>query len=142
MSTAGNLWMAACERYLAPIWPGVGRQRKPHSNDLTGTWDLGIEATIVPWSKIWQKLTQAERDAKERGLELSCVWKKHNRAPGDRGAVDPGEGAVLMYARQFFPMVARLEKLEAADLRAGDEFTRGWIAHEKYMQQKAAEEAV
>lgn len=126
MSTAGNLWMAACERYLAPIWPGVGRQRRPHSNDLTGTWDLGIEATITAWSQIWQKLAQAERDAKERGLELSCVWKKHNRAPGDMGSVDPGEGAVLMYARQFFPMVARLERLERLELDAAAEYDRGY----------------
>ena len=141
MSTAGNLWMAACERYLAPIWPHVGRQRQPHMGDLTGTWDLNVEATIVPWSKIWIKLRQSERDAAARGLDLACVWKKHNRSEGDRGSVDAGEGAVVMRAAQFFPLVARLEKLEAADLRADDEFTKGWIAHEKYMEEKQAREA-
>ena len=138
MSTAGNLWMAACERYLVKIWPHVGRQRQPGRNDFTGTWDLGVEATIVPWSKIWIKLRQAERDAKVRGLDLACVWKKHNRDEGDRGAVDPGEGAVIMRASAFFPLVQRLEKLEALSLQADDEYTRGWIAHERYMQQKEA----
>ena len=126
MSTAGNLWMAACERYLAPIWPGVGRQRSPGMGDLTGTWDLNVEATIVPWSTVWIKLRQSERDAKARGLELACVWKKHNRVPGDMGSVDAGEGAVVMYARQFFPMVARLERLERLELEAAAEYDRGY----------------
>lgn len=146
MSTAGNLWMAACERYLVKIWPHVGRQRRPGRNDFTGTWDIGVEATIVPWSKIWIKLRQAERDAKARGLDLACVWKKHNRAEGDRGAVDPGEGAVVMRAAAFFPMVARLEDLEAREVAADDEFTRGFTAGVAYARKHpaptAAEEAV
>lgn len=146
-STAGNLWMAAGERWLTEhVWPHVGRQRSPGRNDLTGTWDLGIEQTIVPWSKIWIKLRQAERDARGRGLDLSCVWKKHNRSEGDGGAVDPGEGAVVMYARVFFPLVARLEKLEALDLEADDQFTRGFTAGVEYARKHpgptAAEEAV
>ena len=149
MSTAGNLWMAACERYLVKIWPHVGRQRQPGRNDFTGTWDLGVEATIVPWSKIWIKLRQAERDAKARGLDLACVWKKHNRAEGDASQVrdyaDPGEGVVLMRASAFFPMVHRLEWLEGAELSAADGYDRGFAAGvnwaRRHPEPTAAEEA-
>lgn len=132
---SGNQWMMAGEKWLADrVWPHVGRQRQPHMGDFTGTWDLNVEATIVPWSKIWVKLRQSEGDARNRGLDLACVWKKHNRSEDHRGPlpVDPGEGAVIMYAWQFFPLVARLEKLEAASLDAEDQYTRGFTAGMEY----------
>ena len=143
---SGNQWMMAGEKWLAAnVWPHVGRQRQNEMGDFTGTWDLNVEATITTWKNIWIKLRQSERDAKNRGLELACVWKKHNRGEGDASQVreytDPGEGAVVMYARQFFPLMARLEKLEAAEIEGADQFARGWMAHEEYVRRRA-EEAV
>ena len=145
-STPGNLWMAACETWLREnIWPHVGRQRKPHMNDFTGTWDLGVEATLDPWSKIWQKMDQARGDAENRGLTDYCVWKKRNRAKGEQGAIDPGRGAVIMPAHRFFPLVHRLEKLEQASLEADDQLARGFAMGIEYGRKHpgpVAEEAV
>lgn len=125
--------MAACERFLKSVWPHVGRQRTTHAGDFTGTWDLNVEATIVPWDKIWIKLRQSEGDAAARGLELFCVWKKRNRREDHQGnrPVDAGEGAVVMLARQFFPLVARLEELERRETDAEQEFERGFRLGQK-----------
>lgn len=143
-STPGGRWMADTEAWLKHyIWPHVGRRRGPGQGDFTGTWDLNVEATIESWNKLWVKLRQSERDARNRGLNLSCVWKKHNRAEGDRGAVDPGEGAVIMYARQFFPMVARLEELERLERTVKAQYSQGFRAGLEYAQEQLkAEEAM
>ena len=131
--SAGKRWQQDCAAWLrANGWPSAGYEIRNRSSDLIGTWDLAVECTITGWDKIWIKLRQAELDAEARSLEDFCVWKKRNRYS------DPADGAVIMPAYRLFPLVQRLEKLEAADLRADDEFTRGWVAHEKYMQQKAA----
>ena len=134
---AGKKWQQDCAAWLRDNgWPSAGYEIRNYSSDLIGTGDMAIECTLAGWDKIWIKLQQAGRDAFERELSDFCVWKKHN------GVADPGAGAWVLPAHVGARMVQRLEKLEAADLRADDEFTRGWIAHEKYMQQKAAEEAV
>ena len=138
--SAGKRWQQACAAWLREHgWPGAGYEIRNRSSDLIGTWDLAVECTITGWDKLFIKLGQAERDAHERGLADFCVWKKRN------GAADPGYGAVIMDAHRFFPLVQRLEKLEAASLDADDQFTRGFTAGIEYGRKHpgpvAAEEA-
>lgn len=133
---AGEQWRQDCADWLQDNgWPGAGTQTRNRRSDLTGTWDLAVECTIIGWDKIWMKLEQSARDAKERGLTDFCVWKKRN------GRASPAMGAVMMPAHRFFPLVQRLEKLERDAVDADDQFTRGWLAHEKHVRQQA-EEAV
>jgi hypothetical protein len=79
------------------------------SSDILGTWDVAVEVTLTTWDKIWIKLDQAERDARARGLEIWCVWKKR------RGRSDPGEGAIVMPAKVFWPLMADLEAYQSAE---------------------------
>ena len=139
--SAGKRWQQDCAAWLrANGWPGAGYEIRNRSSDLIGTWDLAVECTITGWDKIWIKLQQAGKDAFVRGLSDFCVWKKHN------GVADPGGGAVVLPAHVFFPLVQRLEKLEAEALRADDEFTRGFTAGVIYARKHPgpveAEEAV
>lgn len=131
--SAGKRWQQDCAAWLrANGWPSAGYEIRNRSSDLIGTWDLAVECTITGWDKIWIKLGQAERDAGQRGLEDSCVWKKRN------GHASPGEGVVLMLAYDFFPLVMRLEKLEQASLEADDQFARGFTAGVEYGRQHPA----
>ena len=138
---AGKRWQQECAAWLRDHgWPNAEYQIRNHSSDLTGTWDLAVETTITTWDKLWIKLAQAANDARARSLTDYCVWKKRN------GAGDPGLGVVVMPAQRFFPLVQRLEKLEALDVRADDEFTKGFTAGVEYARKHpyptAAEEAV
>lgn len=118
---AGKKWQQDCASWLRVNgWPSAGYEIRNHSGDLTGTWDLSVECTITGWDKLWIKLGQALKDAQERGLSDFCVWKKRT------GTTDPGNGAVIMRAREFFPLIMRLEKLEHADLEAADAYDRGY----------------
>ena len=133
---SGENWRQACAGWLNDNgWPGAGTQTRKGRSDLTGTWDLAVECTITAWDKIWIKMAQAANDARARGLEDYCVWKKRN------GATDPGLGVVLMPAHRFFRLVMRLEKLEARALEEDDQYTRGWLAHEKHVRRMAEEAA-
>ena len=125
--SAGKRWQQDCAAWLrANGWPSAGYEIRNRSSDLIGTWDLAVECTITGWDKIWIKLTQAADDARTRGLQDSCVWKKHN------GRASPGDGVVVMSAWRFFPLVMRLEKLEQASLEADDQFARGFTAGVEY----------
>ena len=128
---AGKRWRDQAIRWLNEHgWPGAGYQLRNRSSDITGTWDLAVELTDTTWDKMWDKLGQAQRDARERGLTDYCVWKK------PYGKTDPGLGEVVMRAHLFFPLVMRLEKLEARALEADDQFARGWTAGVDYERRR------
>ena len=132
--SAGKRWQQDCAAWLRGHgWPSAGYEIRNRSSDLIGTWDLAVECTITGWDKLFIKLTQAADDARTRGLEDYCVWKKHN------GRASPGDGVVIMPAWRFFPLVQRLERLEALELGRDDEYTRGFQAGVEYSERKARE---
>jgi len=90
-------------------YPHAAYEVRNGSSDIIGTWDVAVEVTLTTWDKIWIKLDQAERDAKRRGLDIWCVWKKR------RGKADPGEGAIVMPAKVFWPLMADLEAYQRAE---------------------------
>lgn len=130
--SAGKRWQQDCAAWLrANGWPAAGYEIRNRSSDLIGTWDLAVECTITGWDKIWIKLNQAWKDADGRGLADFCVWKKRN------GRIDPGEGAVILPAEVFFPLVMRLEKLEREVLLEVDAYDRGYRNGQAAARQEA-----
>jgi hypothetical protein len=115
--TAGLNWNRACVVFLRTIgWPAAERQLFEHRSDIGGIGDIAVETTIEPWSQIWVKMAQAEGDARRRGLDAWCVWKKHNRRDDGKelGAVNPGKALVIFPAEIIWPLLFRLEQLEAS----------------------------
>lgn len=108
---AGKVWQLACASWLRLSTPfrHAAYEVRNGSSDIIGTWDVAVEATVTTWDKIWIKLDQAERDAANRGLDIWCVWKKRT------GKSDPGEGAIVMPAKIFWPLVADLEAYQQAE---------------------------
>jgi hypothetical protein len=90
-------------------YPHAAYEIRNGVSDILGTWDVGVEVTLTTWDKIWIKLDQAERDARRRGLDIWCVWKKR------RGKTDPGEGAIVMPAKVFWPLMSDLEAYQRAE---------------------------
>jgi len=90
-------------------YPHAAYEVRNGVSDILGTWDVGVEVTLTTWDKIWIKLDQAERDARRRGLDIWCVWKKR------RGKTDPGEGAIVMPAKVFWPLMSDLEAYQRAE---------------------------
>lgn len=118
--TANQLAFAAWLRDT--IWPYAEMQHRNGTGDITATWDINVETTIAGWDQIWIKLEQSAHDARRRGLSLYCVVKKR------QGKHDPGESAVLMPAKIFFPMVAELEKRQRQEADAELAYEKGYAA--------------
>lgn len=140
---AGKRAQQDCARYLRDMgfYPAAGYEMRKQHNDLLGTGDLAIEVTLAGWDKIWQKWDrQAVPDAQRRGLPYPVVWKKRN------GIADPGKWGMLMTAEILVPMAVRLDRLEQAELEAGEAYDRGYrngrAAAAMEALKTAAEEAV
>ena len=101
-------------------YPNAAYEVRNGSSDIIGTGDLAIEVTTTGWDKIWIKLDQAARDAKRRGLDAYCVWKKRN------GKTDMGEGAIIIPAKLFLPMMADLDAYRRTEMDAQLQFERGY----------------
>jgi hypothetical protein len=93
-----------------------------HSSDLVGTGDIRAECTLTEWTHIWAKLRQAADDARRLGLVEWAVWRKQ------KGTGDPGQGAIVVPADQFWRMRAELEALRAADQDEQLAYDRGYAA--------------
>lgn len=120
---AGKAWQKSAAQWLREhAWPHAGYEVRQGRGDIIGTWDLSVECTTCRWDDIWVKLAQSERDAKARGLDLACVWKRRH------GSADPGAGAVLMTAKSFFPMIRQLESLDKREMDEQDAYDRGYAA--------------
>jgi hypothetical protein len=121
---AGKRWNIDCAADLRDNrgFPHAEYVIRNGSGDISGTWDINVEATLTTWDKIWIKLDQAARDAKARGLKDYVVWKKRN------GKADPGAGAIIMPAANFWALVADLEAHVAADVDYTDTWERAFAA--------------
>jgi hypothetical protein len=129
----GKDWQLACSDWLRNHgYPYAAYEIRNGKSDVIGTGDIALECADVGWDQIWIKLGQAARDGTARGLSDSCVWKKRNRmVDPDTGKVipgstDPGEGAVLMAGRVFWPLMAELEARRQQEADALHEFDRGF----------------
>ena len=117
----GKDWQLACAAWLRDHgFPHAAYEVREGASDILGTGDVATECTLTTWDKIWIKLDQAARDAKRRGLDSYVVWKKRS------GTRDPGLGLVCMPAKDFWPMVVKLDAYESADLDAQYQFERGY----------------
>ena len=124
---AGDKWRNQCIDWLRDFgWKGAGPVLEKMRGDILGIGDVTIECTLAGWDDIWEKIRQDARDAANNGHDLWGVWKKHNRVN------DPGQGGVLVRGDVFWRAAWRLEKLEAADLRADDAFAQGFTAGVTY----------
>jgi hypothetical protein len=125
---AGRAWETACARALTDSghFPSAAPMPRGTPGDLSGTWDVSVECTVSPWSKMWQKMGQASHAAAFRGLPYWCVWRKRNQEPGLLGSTDPMDGAVLTSPRVWWHVVARLEAYERAEMDAEREYERGY----------------
>jgi hypothetical protein len=120
---AGKAWQLACAATLRALgYPSAAYEIRNGASDIIGTGDVGVECTVTTWDKIWIKLDQAGRDAARRGLDTYCVWKKR------AGATDPGEGAIVIPARLFWPRVADLEAYQRAEMDYVDTWEKGFAA--------------
>jgi hypothetical protein len=116
----GKNWQLACSAWLRDHgYPHAAYEVRNGSGDIFGTGDVSTECTLAGWDQIWLKLGQAGRDAHARGLDDYVVWKKRT------GTTDPGDGAVLMPARLFWPLMAELEARRRSEADALHEFDRG-----------------
>ena len=111
-------------------WPAAAPMPRGTPGDLSGTGQINVECTVSPWSRMWQKLRQSEAAAEARPgygvAPYAVVWKKRNKEPGMAGSADPMEGVILMGARNFWQMAARLEAYERAEMDAELEYSRGY----------------
>ena len=124
---AGRDWETRCAAALnTDGWPAAAPMPRGTPGDLSGTWDVSVECTVSPWSRMWAKLRQAREAADVRSLPYAVVWKKRNKEPGMAGSTDPMEGVILMSARNFWQMAARLEAYERAEMDAELEYSRGY----------------
>ena len=82
----GKAWMRRLLPYLqANGYPHVDLMNRKGVSDITGVGDLAIEATTAQWDKIGDKLDQAQRDARRRGLgDTGRVWKPRRAMTGGR----------------------------------------------------------
>lgn len=120
---AGATNQAAFAAWLREnVWPYAEMQHRNGVGDITATWDINVETTLAGWDQIWIKLEQSAHDARQRGLDLYCVVKKR------QGKQDPGESAVLMPAKLFFPLLATLEKLQRQEQDAELAYEKGYAA--------------
>lgn len=94
--------------------------------DLEGIGDRVSEITVMPYEKLTMKLTQAEQDAKKAGRTEYHVWKPIKRQHGEPGTV--ARSIVIYRAEVIWPMLARLDKLEQAEMNAQDSYDRGYTA--------------
>ena len=118
----GKDWQLACAAWLRQEghYPHASYEVREGASDILGTGDIAVECTLTTWDKIWLKLDQAARDAKRRGLDNYVVWKKRS------GSRDPGLGLVCMPAKQFWPLMAELDKRRRQEEDAEYEFERGF----------------
>jgi hypothetical protein len=120
---AGKAWQMACAQWLRDHpYPNAAYEIRDGSSDIIGTGDIAVECTKTGWDQIWAKLRQADRDGHARGLDLACVWKKRN------GMTSPGSGAVLMYAEQFWPLMADLDAYRRAEMDFVDTWEKAYAA--------------
>jgi len=120
---AGKAWQLACANWLRGHgFPHAEYIVRNGSSDISGTWDIAVEATVTTWDKIWIKLDQAARDGRNRGLDIWCVWRKRT------GATDPGEGAIVMPARLFWPLMADLDAYQRAEMEFVDTWEKAFAA--------------
>ena len=120
---AGKTWQLACAACLrASHYPNAAYEVRNGSSDIIGTGDFAVEATITTWDKIWIKLDQAGRDAKNRGLTEYGVWKKR------AGKTDPNEGAMIVPAGIFWAMRADLDAYQRAETVYVDTWEKAFAA--------------
>jgi hypothetical protein len=132
---AGKAWELACADWLRRHgFPNASREVRNGRSDILGIGDMALETTITTWRMIWQKLGQAERDAKTRDLTDFCVWRKHTKIIDPDtgktipGVADPGEGAVIMPARIFWPLMADLDAYRRAEMDFHDTWEKAFSA--------------
>jgi hypothetical protein len=120
---SGKAWQLACAAKLRTLsYPNAAYEIRNGASDILGTGDVAVECTVTTWEKIWIKLDQARRDGQRRGLDIYCVWKKRN------GTTDPGDGAIVMPAGLFWPLMADLEAYQRAEAGAQLDYDRGYAA--------------
>lgn len=125
---AGKAWQLACAAWLrAHGYSAAEYVTRNGVNDLSGTGDVAVECTLAGWDQIYLKLGQAKRDAKYRGLDVACVWKKYVPKDG-RGRSDPGFGAIVISPVDFWGLMRDLEAYRQAEMNAQDAYDRGYRA--------------
>jgi len=100
-------------------WPHASIETRNRSNDIFGIGDIGLEATIEPWSEIDRKVRQAKADAAGRGVDWWSVIKRR------RGARSPLDGYAITEARVLVQLLVRVQQLEAEAEAAAAAFDRG-----------------
>jgi hypothetical protein len=110
----------ALELRAPDLWPAASVESEHRKHDIFGIGDLGLEATVEPWSEIDRKVKQARADAKSRGVSRWAVIKKR------RGSASPLDGYAVTEARIFVRMARLIEQLEAAAADAQQAYDRGY----------------
>lgn len=125
--------LLALELRTPALWPAASVESEHRKHDIFGIGDLGLEATVEPWSEIDRKVKQARSDAAGRGIDRWAVIKKR------RGTGSPLAGYAVTEARVFVEMARRLEQLEAAAADAQQAYDRGYD-HGRAARDRAAGE--
>jgi len=101
---------------------GARRDTGGQIGDLRGIGDRVIEMTVQGWDRLGAKLRQAEDDARGEGLGAQYfVWK-----PIAREAGGPGRSVLITRAEIGWPLLARLDKLDRAEIEAAEAYDRGY----------------
>jgi hypothetical protein len=129
----GAAWLRETGLYPAAESVGqltFGRSTRGGQGDLRHVGDRIIEMTIEPWDKLLGKLRQAEDDAAGAAARLPgaspdpyFVWK-----PVPRERAGTARSLIITRAEVAWPLLARLDKLETAELEAAGQYDRGYAA--------------
>jgi len=105
------------------VLPGGARRDQGGSiGDLRGAGDRVVEMTVQPWDRLGGKLRQAEDDARGEGLESQYfVWKPIAREQGG-----PARSVLITRAEVLWPLLARLDRLERAEIEGAEAYDRGY----------------
>ena len=124
----GLHWQRSCAVWLKEHgWPLAASSNRG-ADMVAGP--VAVEATITRWDQTWVKLGQAAFQAVAAEVPYGAVWRRRNREPGQRGATDPGLGAVVMQADRFWALVAAYEDAEARAAQAEADLQR-WMSRER-----------
>ena len=132
----GKYWQnQRCIPWLRTFaWPHAATDAKIRKGDVINVGDRIIECTVEPWGSIARKLGQAKADAAREGYDEWSVW----RPARNHG---PGEGYAVFEAGVIYPLLARLDRLEHAELVASDAWERGFTAGVDYQKNQQMEAA-